>query len=270
MDLNKAKLSALKILSVQFFKADFFLLAGFLLAGFFVSAQDPASLLDEGKALERKYKDEEAFDKYKQAFTIQPSNIQAAMKCAEMSCVMSRSTESSIRKLAFINQGLAFAEAAYKVDTGNANTRYTVGLMYKYLAENEEKKDKATEYLKLWRTWAEKALAVDSLHPKASYLLGSWHLEVLTLGEVRKTTVKLLYGGVKEPSLQDAVRLMEWCKEKEPYFCPNFLDLAKLYNFNHNYEKAIQTLERLAKLPTRRSDDIAIKEEGKLLLQKLQ
>ncbi|MCU0387173.1 MAG: hypothetical protein MUE71_01035 [Chitinophagaceae bacterium] len=243
----------------------------FLVQGLNVlKAQDPVSLMEEGKALERKYKDQEAFDKYKQAFTIQPSNIQAAMKCAEISCVLSRSTESSIRKLAFINQGLAFAEAAYKTDSANANTRYMVGFVYKYLAENEEKKENATEYLKQWRIWAEKALAADSLHPRASHLLGSWHLEVLTLGSIRKATVKMLYGGVQEPSVAEGVRLMEWCKEKEPYYCANFLDLAKLYNFNLNYEKAIQTLERLAKLPTRRSEDIAFKEEGKAMLQKLQ
>lgn len=233
-------------------------------------AQDPASLMEEGKALERKYKDEEAFEKYKQAYSIQPTNVQAALKCAELSCSMSRLTESSIRKMAFINQGLAFAEAAYRVDSSQANTCYTIGLAYKFLAETEEKRDKATEYLKLWRIWAEKALSADSLHPKASHLLGTWHLEVLTLGGVRKATVKLLYGGVQEPSISEGIRLMEWCKEKEPYYCANFLDLAKLYNFNRNYEKAIQTLERLSKLPTRRSEDIAIKEEGKNLLQKLQ
>ena len=244
--------------------------AAFLFSTYGATAQDPVTLLEEGKALERKYKDEEAFDKYKQAYTIQPSNIQAAMKCAEISCVLSRSTESSIRKLAFINQGLAFAEAAFRVDSSNANTRYMVGFVYRYLAENEDKKEKATEYLKLWKVWAEKALAIDSLHPRASHLLGSWHLEVLTLGGVRKATVKLLYGGVDIPSVSEGVRLMEWCKEKEPYYCANFLDLAKLYNFNRNYEKAIQTLERLGKLPTRRSEDIAFKEEGKELLQKLQ
>lgn len=233
-------------------------------------AQDPSSLMEEGKALERKYKDEEAFEKYKQAYSIQPTNVQAALKCAELSCSMSRLTESSIRKMAFINQGLAFAEAAYRVDSSQANTCYTIGLAYKFLAETEEKRDKATEYLKLWRIWAEKALSADSLHPKASHLLGTWHLEVLTLGGVRKATVKLFYGGVQEPSISEGIRLMEWCKEKEPYYCANFLDLAKLYNFNRNYEKAIQTLERLSKLPTRRSEDIAIKEEGKNLLQKLQ
>lgn len=241
--------------------------AGFVTKG---AAQDPVALLNEGKALERKFKEDEAFEKYKQAFTIQPGNITAAIKCAELSCNLGRRASGTVRIAAWLNQAMGFADAALGIDSNNTDAIAVKVYTFKNLAETEEKKDKATEYLRQWRIWVDKALSLDSAHAKSNHLLGAWHLEVLSQGSVRKATGKLLYGGLPEANINTAINAMEVCKEAEPYYCPNFLDLAKAYNYNRNYEKAIQTLERLAKLPTRRQDDTALKAEGKELLQKLQ
>lgn len=242
-----------------------------LLATAWVStlAQDPALLIAEGKSLERKYEDS-ALDKYKEAFRIQPTNLTAALKCSELSGNMAHRASGTIRTSAWLNQSLAFADAAIKIDSNSADACCVKSLAYKNMAVLEEKNDKGTEYLRQWKIWADKALVKDSTHARASHLLGSWHLEVLTQGSIRKTTGKLLYGGLPEANINTAVRLMEYCRDKEPYFCLNFLDLAKAYNYNRNFEKAIVTLERLGKLPNRRQDDIAIKAEGKELLLKLQ
>ncbi len=233
-------------------------------------SQDPVLLITEGKSLERKFLEDSALNKYKEAFRIQPSNQFAAIKCSELCGNMARRSSGTIKISAWLNQAIAFAEAAVKIDSSNADAWSATALAYKTMAELEEKKDKGTEYLRQWKVWAEKALQKDSTHGKASHLLGSWHLEVLTQGSIRKATGKLLYGGLPEANINEAVRLMEFCRDKEPYYCQNFLDLAKAYNYNRNYEKSIATLERLGKLPTRRQDDIAIKAEGKELLQKLQ
>lgn len=233
-------------------------------------AQDPTQLIAEGKALERKFLEDSALGKYKEAFKIQPSNLVAAIKCAELSGNMAHRASGSIKTNAWLNQALAFADAAIKIDSNNADANCAKAFSYKNMAELEGNKEKGTEYLRQWKTWADKALKMDSAHAKAHYLLGSWHLEVLSQGAVRKATGKLLYGGLPEANINTAVEMMEYCKEKEPYYCLNFLDLAKAYNYNRNYEKAIATLERLGKLPTRRQDDVAIKAEGKELLQKLQ
>lgn len=233
-------------------------------------AQDPEALMSEAKALERKFREDSALQLYKQAFTLQPSNLQAAIKCAELSGNMGRRASGTIRIGAWMQQAYGFAEAAFKIDSTSPDAITIMAQANRNLAETEEKKDKATGYLRQWRTWAELALMKAPVHAKASYLLGRWHLEVLTQGAFRKAAGKLLYGGLPEANIDSAIALMERCKESEPYFCANFLDLAKAYHYKLNYEKAIQVLERLVKLPTRRQDDIEIKAEGKELLQKLQ
>jgi tetratricopeptide (TPR) repeat protein len=241
-----------------------------LMLPFAVIAQDPESLMSEAKALERKFREDSALDLYKQAYSLQPSNQMAAIKCAELSGNMGRRASGTIRISAWMQQAMGFAGAALKIDSNNADALTAMAQANRNFAETEEKKDKATEYLRQWRFWAEKALKRDSVHAKASYLLGRWHLEVVTQGGFRKATGKLLYGGLPEADIDTAVLLMERCREREPYFCANFLDLAKAYNAIPDYQKAIQVLERLAKLPTRRQDDVEIKAEGKELLLKLQ
>jgi tetratricopeptide (TPR) repeat protein len=233
-------------------------------------SQDPETMMNEAKALERKFREDSALGIYKQAFSLQPSNLQAAIKCAELSGNMGRRASGTIRISAWMNQAQGFADAALRIDSNNADALTAMAQAARNFAETEEKKDKATDFLRKWHSWSVKALEKDSMNAKASYLLGRWHLEVLTQGGFRKATGKLLYGGLPEANIDTAVALMEFCKEKEPYFCANFLDLAKAYNFKHNYEKAIQVLERLAKLPTRRQDDVDIKAEGKEFLGSLQ
>jgi tetratricopeptide (TPR) repeat protein len=233
-------------------------------------AQDPAALIDEAKALERKYKEEEALGKYKQAYAIQPTNLVAAIKSSELCGNMGRRTDGSIRVSAWMNEAMAFADASLKIDSNSAAARTAKALAYRNLAETEDKKDKSTEYLRQWKVWSEKALATDSSFARAKHLLGRWHLEVLTQGGIRKAQGKILYGGLPDGDIEKAISLMEQCRDAEPYFCANFLDLAKAYNYQHAYEKAIQTLERLAKLPTRRQDDVEIKAEGAQLLLQLQ
>jgi Flp pilus assembly protein TadD len=62
---------------------------------------------------------------------------------------------------------------------------------------------------------------------------------------------------------------MEKSKSLEPYFAPAYLDLGKAYIANNQNQSAIETLNKLTKLPNRNTEYIAIKEEGAKLLSTL-
>ena len=125
-------------------------------------------------------------------------------------------------------------------------------------------------YVKYVKTYADKALALNSSHAKANYTLGRWHYEMATLSGLKKTAVRLLYGGLPPGDLELAIQYMEKCKTLEPYFVSNYLELGKAYKENRQPAKAIEVLTRLVKLPTRTSDDVALKAEGTKLLESLQ
>jgi 16S rRNA G966 N2-methylase RsmD len=62
----------------------------------------------------------------------------------------------------------------------------------------------------------------------------------------------------------------EGIKTLEPYFVSNYLELAKAYKDNRQPAQAIEVLNKLVKLPTRSTDDVALKAEGSKLLESMQ
>ncbi len=233
-------------------------------------AQDIESLANEAKLLERKYKDEEAIEKYAEILVLQPTNMLALVKTAELWGNIGRRAEKLYDRNVSLKQSNIFSDKALQADSNDVMAIWVKGLVHKNFAETEEKRDLATENLRLWKVYAEKALEIDRNHALSMHLLAQWHLEVLTQGGLRKASAKILYGGLKDGNIETAIRLMEACRELEPYYAANFLDLARAYDYKKDYANAIQTLERLAKLPIRRLDDKTIKAAGNELMQKLQ
>ena len=236
----------------------------------FSFAQDVASLVDEGKKLEQKYKEEDAVVKYKQAAQIEPNNIKVLVKLAELHCSIGARQSSLDAKTYNYHEAKKYADAALRSNPADADANYIMAVVFGKLTEVETKKETVVSYVKQTKDYADKALAANPNMGKAWHVLGRWHLEVLTLNPVKKAAVNVLYGGLPAASIDEAITNLEKAKALEPYYCLGYLDLAKAYNFNRQYEKAIATLEQLAKLPSRRQDDLAIKNEGAALLQKLQ
>jgi tetratricopeptide (TPR) repeat protein len=233
-------------------------------------AQDPASLLEEGRRLELKLKDEDALEKYRQVLVIQPSNLTAVLRSAEVTCAVASRKTSVDEKAAGYEQARRFAEAALRLDSNSAEANYMMAVVLAKLTEVEKRNDEVVKYVKQVKSYIDKALKLDPGFGKAWHVLGKWHLEVVTLSGIKKAALKVIYGGVGEASLATAIECMEKCKTLEPYYTRNFLDLARAYEFGKQYEKSIKLLEQLAKLPTKRQDDVVAKAEGAVMLQKLQ
>ena len=129
---------------------------------------------------------------------------------------------------------------------------------------------KIVTYVKDVKIYADKAVVINPNHAKANYTLGKWHYEMVTLSGIKKVAVKLFYGGLPDGDLEKAIFYMEKCKTIEPYFAPNYLDLAKAYKEFRRPANAIEVLNKLVKLPIRNSEDILIKAEGAKMLASLQ
>lgn len=242
------------------------------LASLATMAQSPEGLISEARTLERRFKEPEAIAKYEEVLVIQPTNVIAIAKIAELYGNIGRraARENNLfDRNVNLKKANEYADKAMATDSNHVEAVWVRALVHKHFAETDERRDVATESLRQWKTLAEKALKIDSVHSRSMHLLGQWHLEVLTQGGLRKAAGKILYGGLPNASYATAKSLMEICKAREPYYAANFLDLARLYNYNREYAPAIALLEQLAKLPTRRLDDTAIKADGAELLQKL-
>ncbi len=233
-------------------------------------SQNISVLFKEADNLEIQLKEPEALDKYKQIILLEPANIPALVKAAELNISISNRQADAKNKRLFIESAYAYANRAFQADSNNANASYAMAMASGKMTDVETENKKIVALVRDTKQYADRALAINPNHARAHYTLGKWHLEMANLSGIKKIAVKLLYGGLPGGDLDSAILHMEKCRSLEPYFVANQLDLAKAYNDNRKPTKALEILTRLVRMPTRSSDDIALKAAGAKMLASLQ
>ncbi|RFM27114.1 hypothetical protein [Deminuibacter soli] len=236
----------------------------------FAAAQDVNLLLKEADNLEKQLKDEQALEKYKSVIAADPKNMLAFTKATELSCAIGARQTDKNAKAKYYNDALQLAtqEIGFAADSASAN--YAMALACGKMTEVETENKKTVAYVKQIKQYADKSIAANPNFGKANYVEGKWHFEMINLSWIKKTAVKALYGGLPPAGLDSAIMYFEKCRTLEPYFAANYLDLAKAYQANREPAKALDVLNKLVKLPTRTPDDVALKAEGKKLLEEIQ
>jgi tetratricopeptide (TPR) repeat protein len=235
-----------------------------------VFSQDTAGLRKEAILLERQQKESEAIEKYKTILVQNPIQLNALVKLTELNVLQGNLQTDKNAKRLYYETALAFAKRAFLADSNNETTNYAMAMASGKMTDVETDNRKIVAFVKDVKLFAEKALARNPNYGKANYVLGKWHYEMTNLSGIKKVAVKLFYGGLPEGNMESAIQFMEKCKSLEPYFVPNFLDLAKAYKDNRQPAPAIEVLLKLVKLPTRTSEDVVLKAEGAKLLETLQ
>ncbi|MBA4196486.1 MAG: hypothetical protein C0459_02925 [Chitinophaga sp.] len=237
---------------------------------FILLAQETAQLMKEAVNLENQFKETEALAKYKQILVNEPNNLKALLKATELSCSTGERLPIKNDKRLTFESALAYAKRMLTADSTNADGYYAMALASGKMTEVETENKKIVTYVRDIKLNADKALKLNPNHAMANFIEGKWHYEMISLNWAKKLAVKALYGGLPEPSLDDAIKYLEKSKSIEPYYVLNTLTLAKAYRDNNNPAKAIETLQRTIKLPTRTMDDAAYKAEAQKILDAIQ
>ncbi len=233
-------------------------------------SQDINVLLKEADNLEKQQKETDALNKYKQILLQEPTQLKALVKSAELNASLGNRQADKNSKRLYFETALSYATRAFQADSTQADASYAMAMASGKMTEVETENKKIVAYVKDIKQYSDKALSINPNHAKANYTLGKWHYEMANLSGIKKVAVKILYGGLPPGTLEQAIQYMEKCKTLEPYFVANYLDLAKAYKDDHKPAQAIEVLNKLVKLPTRTTDDIALKEEGAKLLASMQ
>lgn len=248
-------------------KLKMFLISFFSVIVLSIQGQDIQFLLQQAEQLENQKKDLEALSKYQEAVRLSPNDLKALCKVSELNSVLGTRSTDKKTKTDFFTAAVMYAERALKISPNNAQANYAMGLAKAKITEVSSPKEKI-QFVKEIKSFADKAISVDSMHYPSLHLLGKWHVEVSGLNGAEKAAVKL-FGGLPSASLQEAIHLFEKVRRIKPAFVLNYLDLAKAYKTNGRSDKAIEVLNRMIKLPPRTADDEQYKNEGKKLLESL-
>lgn len=232
-------------------------------------SQDINVLLKEADNLEKQQKETEALEKYKLILLQEPTQLKALVKSAELNASLGNRADKNSKRL-YYESAFSFANRAFQADSSQADASYAMAMASGKMTEVETENKKLIALVKDVKYYVDKAIAINPDHAKANYTMGKWHYEMANLSGLKKIAVKMLYGGLPPGTMEEAIQYMEKCKTLEPYFVANYLDLAKAYKDDHKPTQAIEVLNKLVKLPTRTTDDVALKAEGAKLLASMQ
>jgi tetratricopeptide (TPR) repeat protein len=229
-------------------------------------AQDIEPLLKDARQFEASFKDEAALQKYLQAVKIQPGNLTVLCKISELYNLAGKDQSAKDKQKQDYLNAKTYAQKALQVNANNAEANVMMSAAMGRMALIASGKDKINA-VKDIKSYAEKAIRLDPNGFKAYHVLGKWHYEVSDLSGIEKWLVKIVYGGLPPASYDDALRYYEKCRQLNPNFVLNYLEMAKVYHRKDNDKKAIELLQIMLKLPDNTSNDAAAKEEAKELME---
>ncbi|MBS1751465.1 MAG: hypothetical protein JST63_16305 [Bacteroidetes bacterium] len=233
-----------------------------------VYAQDVNAIIADAEKSERDLKETEALNKYKEVLMIQPSNVKALWKSAELTGRIGSRFKKDDEKLKYMQQAKQYAVAALKVAHNDADANYAVAATAMRYAAITKGKERA-EFLREMKYYADSALLINPVHARALYILGKWNFDIITMGVGDKAAAKVFFGGMPRASLEEAISYFEKARAADIFLMIDYLELAKAYIKFHQTDKAIEVLNKMAKLPPRTEDDPSYKAEGKALLASL-
>lgn len=232
------------------------------------AAQEVGYLIDEGEKLEKALKEEEAFQKYREAVKLSPSHLRTLVKNVEMNCTLGmRQTDKDLKK-GYFSLALEQAEKARRVDSLSPDADYAMALALSRMMEVMSVRDKVATVQRI-RDHADSALRHNPDHVRTLYTLGRWHQEVSALGTPEKAAIRIATGSLPKASLTEAIDCFEKVRRLAPFFVANYLSLAEAHKSDGHSDKAIEVLERMQRLPPRAPGDPELKAKGKKLLETL-
>lgn len=245
-----------------------FFLILFFTAGITVAAtaQTADDLVKQGDLLEKQLKEDEAYQKFKEAIKLNPVHVHALVRCSELASRIGRRQPTKEKQMDFYQAAKIYAERALKVNPKDSEANVVMSLAYARMSLLKNGKEKV-EYVREIKNYADRALAYNANNFKALFVIARWHFEVSNLNAVEKAAVKVFYGGLQKNSLDSAIHYYERVKTISPNFVLNYLELAKAYNRAGKKEKAVEALNHLLKMPNTAADDPTIKSEARQLLK---
>jgi len=164
---------------------------------------------------------------------------------------------------------LAYAQRAVAINPTSAENVLSLAVCHGTLAVYSDTRTKI-KYSRLVKEDSERALALDPDYDWAHHLLGRWHYEVASLGATTRLLVRIIYGGLPDASVEQAITHLERAVALAPDVCPHHLELGFAYLAANQREKARQAFKQGLALPSVRKHDDAAKARAREALTRLE
>ncbi|MBO9728187.1 MAG: tetratricopeptide repeat protein [Chitinophaga sp.] len=240
-----------------------------LSAALWVKAQSVSEMVEEARQLEKQMKESEAFEKDKDILKIQPTELDALNQASQLCSRIGNRQKSKDDKVNYFNMAKSYAQQALKVNPNSPDANLSMAIAMGRMALISGAKDKVAASKDV-KKYAELAIKFNPSLAQAYHVLGKWNFEVANLNAFERGAAKMLFGGLPDGSLQNAINNYEKCRQLDPAFLLNYYELARAYKENDQQDKAIEVLKKALTLRNIVYDDATTKMDCKKMLDDLQ
>lgn len=244
------------------------LISLFTLIALVAHAQTASELIARGDALDANLRSEEALPLYLKAEKLQPDDTGLLIKIAKQYGESMTGMKSKEAQRKAGETALAYSQRAVKLAPSMADAHLAVAICYGRLLELMPARQKV-EYSKLVRQGAEKAIQIDPKSDYAWHMLGRWHQAVATMDGFTKAIVKIIYGGLPDASLAEAVKCFEKARQLKPDRLAHTVELGRTYAMMGRKVEARKYLDQGLAMQNKERDDPDTKARGRETLKVL-
>jgi len=243
---------------------------GLLFAGH-LAAEDSSfsNSLAQAARAEKRGDVPEAIKIYAAAEPLAASNVVQLCALTRSYCDLMYLTNSTAGQKGLAERALACALEAVKAGPTNATAHACLAVCYaKSCAFAGIKTELA--YSRLFKTEAEKTIALDPRQDIAYYLLGRWHYGIANVGRLSRMFVKVVYGGLPDASNAAAIKNFQTAIALAPNRIIHHAGLAAVYEATGEKKPALAELKKCCALKPVDHEDVEAQREAEKKLAALQ
>jgi tetratricopeptide (TPR) repeat protein len=227
-----------------------------------------AKLYVQGLEAEAALRTGEALQLFRQVETLAPDHPLVLQKIARQYSDATVDTADTASQRRLLEQALAYAQRAVTLDPNDPINVLSVAITEGKLATLGDNQAKVAAARSI-KANAAQAISLDPEYAWGHHVLGRWHREVNELGGLARFFTKVLYGGLPEASLEDAVYHLERATALEPGNLNHHLELGLAYHAAGDHTRARTKLEQGLAMPSREKHDELAKQRARVTLAKL-
>lgn len=232
---------------------------------------DPAEadrLVREGLDAEARLDSNAALVLYQKADAVRPNDAFILQKIARQYSDLVVDQPNAASKKRFAQTALDHAQRAVALKPDDAVNVLSLAICHGKLALYSDTQSKI-RYSRLVKEEAERALALDPRYAWAHHVLGRWHYEVAELGSTSRFFVRVLYGGLPEASIDQALQHLQRATQLEPDELNHWLEVGFAFAAAGRLAEAREAWERGLAMPVRGKHDEPSKQRAREALARL-
>ncbi|MHB1921972.1 MAG: tetratricopeptide repeat protein [Chitinophagaceae bacterium] len=232
-------------------------------------SQTSEEYFQQGREFENQFQEATALLKYQEALRINPNDAGALDRASILYSREGNRQKNLQTKSADYGQAKKYAALALKLNPNDVQANYAMAVALGQQAMISGAKEKVADAKEV-KKYADLTIQLDPHFGRGWFVLGKWNQEMANLNFFEKAAARVLFGGMPEGSLDQAIVDYQKCQLIEPGFILNEYSLGKAYHEQGEDLKAITTLKKALSLRNACLDDAHYKDQCEKLLKDLQ